>query len=310
MQEENGDILTISKRLIILLLLLTTFLPEFLSAEVRSLLEKEGLTIVFEDPLKGLAEQFARVYPEILRELEGKLGLGLRLSPTFVLIKEHDAFRHMTTDRPIIAFAVPEKDLIVVDCSRADKDPFTLEETMKHELSHLLIHHYVDGREIPKWLDEGLAQYVSGGLGEVVRNQKRSFLEEAVLSGRLIGMRELSEHFPRSGDSLLLAYEESEHFMGYIIRQHGMTGVLKILQHLRTGDQWEHAVEKGLGVSFDDIEKAWYDQLRTRKSWFMFLSRHLYEILFFLAALASAYGFIRAHKKKRDYLREEGGDET
>lgn len=300
-----------SNRLIILLLLvLTNLLPEFVSAEVRGLLEKEGLTILFEDSLKGRAEEFARVYPEIIRELEASLGLSLRLSPTFVLIKERETFRHMVADMPVIAFAIPEKDLIVVDCSRGDRDPFTIEETMKHELSHLLIHHYVGGREIPKWLDEGLAQWVSGGLGELVRNQNRSLLDEAVLSGRLIGMRELSEHFPRSRDILLLAYEESEHFMAYIIRQHGMTGVLKILQHLKTGEEWENAVEQGLGVSFDEIEKAWYDHLRRRKSWFMFLSRHLYEILFSLAALASAYGFIRAQMKKRAYLREEGGDET
>lgn len=297
------------KKLFFLLLLTAALLPGLLFARVRGRLETEGIIVVFEDSLQGLAERSARAYPDILRALESTLGLGLPHSPTLVLIREQETFRNMVADRPVIAFAVPERDLIVVDCSRADRDPFAMEETLKHELTHLLTHHFVDGRQIPKWLDEGLAQWVSGGLGEVVRNLKTSRLEEAVLSGRLIGIRALADRFPRSEERLLLAYEESEDFVGHIIRQHGMAGVLRILQHLKAGEEWENAVQKGLHIPFDDIEKSWHDQLQRRKSWFMFLSRHLYEILFFLAAVASAYGFLRAYLKKRAYLREGEADE-
>ncbi|MEW6664238.1 MAG: hypothetical protein AB1512_03310 [Thermodesulfobacteriota bacterium] len=291
------------------LLLLAIILPGVLFAEVKGRLEKEGLLVLFEDPLHGLAERSARVYPDILREVESKLGLSLPIPPTLVLVREHETFRNMGAHRPMIAFAVPARGLIVVDCSRADREPFTMEETLKHELTHLLTHHFVGGREIPKWLDEGLAQWVSGGLGEVVRNLKTSLLEEAVLSGRLMGMRSLSGSFPRSENALLLAYEESEDLVGHIIRQHGMAGVIRILQHLKTGEEWEDAVQKGLGVPFDDLERSWQDRLQRRKSWFMFLSRHLYEILFFVAAVASAYGFLRAYLKKRAYLREDEGEE-
>jgi hypothetical protein len=304
--ESRGEM----SRGVCLFLLLTSLLPGFVSAELRGRLDRDGLVVLFEDSLRGLAEQSARVYPDILREVESRLGMGLSVSPTLVLVREHATFRKMTTDSAVIAFAVPERGLIVVDCSRADQEPFILKETLKHELTHLLTHQFVEGREIPKWLDEGLAQWVSGGLGEVVRTLKTSPLEEAALSGRLMRMRALVDRFPRSENMLLLAYEESEDFVGYIIRQYGMAGVMRVLQHLKTGEEWENAVQMGLHVPFDDLEKSWQDQLQRRKSWFLFLTRHLYEILFFTAAVASAYGFLRAYLKKRAYLGEDEGNET
>jgi hypothetical protein len=273
-------------------------------------LDRDGLVVLFEDSLRGLAEQSARVYPDILREVESRLGMGVSVSPTLVLVREHATFRRMTMDSAVIAFAVPERGLIVVDCSKADREPFILKETLKHELTHLLTHQFVEGREIPRWLDEGLAQWVSGGLGEVVRSLKTSPLEEAALSGRLMRMRALVDRFPRNENMLLLAYEESEDFVGYIIRQYGMAGVMRVLQHLKTGEEWENAVQMGLHVPFDDLEKSWQDQLQRRKSWFLFITRHLYEILFFAAAVASAYGFLRAYLKKRAYLGEDEGNET
>jgi hypothetical protein len=280
-----------------------------LFAEKGGMIERNGLTVLFEEPLKGLAERSAEMYPGVLEDVETKLGLRVHLAPTLVLLRDRGTFQRMVEDRPIVAFAVPRRGLIVVDCTRVGKDPFAVEETLKHELCHLVLHHHVAGGEIPKWLDEGLAQWVSGGLGEVLRNQKRSLLQEAVMADRVLGIRALAGRFPRNGDLLLLAYEESEDFVAHVIRQYGTEGVLKVLDRLKDGEEWIPAVEKGLGVSMDDLEAGWVEQLRKRRSWFMFLSAHLYEILFFVAALASAYGFFRAYRRKRAYLREEE-DET
>ncbi|MBN1105524.1 MAG: hypothetical protein JXL84_19100 [Deltaproteobacteria bacterium] len=292
----------------VLLLSLQLLELDPLFAETGRMMERNGLSVFFEEPLHGLAESAAEMYPVVLEEVEGKLGLSVPLAPTLVLVRDRGMFRQMVGDRPIVAFALPQRDLVVVDCTRVGKDPFALEETLKHELCHLMLHHYVAGREIPKWLDEGLAQWVSGGLGEVLRNQKRSLLQEAIMADRVLGIRALAGRFPRSRDPLLLAYEESEDFVAYMIRHYGTEGVLNVLDRLKEGEEWTLAVEKGIGISMDALEDGWHRQLQKRRSWFMFLSNHLYEILFFVAALGSAYGFFRAYRRKRAYLREMEDD--
>jgi hypothetical protein len=58
----------------------------------------------------------------------------------------------------------------------------------------------------------------------------------------------------------------------------------------------------------DELESRWHHHLRRRITWVAYLINHLYEILFFLAAMAMIYGFIRVLKKKRAYRDEEEED--
>ena len=61
-------------------------------------------------------------------------------------------------------------------------------------------------------------------------------------------------------------------------------------------------------VSFDELERRWYNGLKKRATLLTFLANNLYEIIFFLAALLLIYGFIRALIKKRNYEDYEDGD--
>ena len=98
-----------------------------------------------------------------------------------------------------------------------------------------------------------------------------------------------------------MAYEASNSFVEYIIRKHGINGIEKVVQNLKAGDTQEDAIVAGLSVSLDDLEKGWHDTLRKRVTWFRYVVNHMYEILFFLAALIMIYGFIRVFRKKRAY---------
>lgn len=271
----------------------------------KATLHSNGLTVLYDEPLRALAEEAVRIYPQAVGELVRRLGLDAPPNPVLVLVGDPVLFRRIVEERPILAFAVPERNLMVVDGSRVGRDPFAMDETIRHELTHLIVHHHVTGEKIPKWLDEGLAQWVSGGLGELLSIRRKSLLRQALLSDRLIRIQALTDWFPvREGD-LHLAYEESESIVGFIIGRYGLAGIVSMLDHLKAGEEWEAALEKGLGASFAEVENAWLAELQKERSWFLLLSPYLYEILFALAALASAIGFLRAYLKKRAYFREE-----
>ena len=90
---------------------------------------------------------------------------------------------------------MPARDLIVIDYSRMNRVPFDLEDTLRHELSHILLHQEIDVSSLPKWLDEGVAQWASGGMADILRTGEKDLLQRAVLSHRLIALDNLRQHF-------------------------------------------------------------------------------------------------------------------
>jgi hypothetical protein len=135
-----------------------------------------------------------------------------------------------------------------------------------------------------------------------------SVLDDAILSDRYIKLRSLEKGFPDDGSRLSLAYAESKSLVDFIISEYGPDGVLKLLGYLKDGDGINSAILKSYSVSFDEIEKRWYDGLKKRATILTFLINNLYEILFFLAALLLIYGFIRVIIKKRSYEEYEDED--
>jgi hypothetical protein len=186
--------------------------------------------------------------------------------------------------------------------------PFTLEITVKHELSHLLLHHIVEGGRLPKWLNEGIAQWVTGGVSEMIMGENKDLLKQAVLSRRFISLETLNERFPANEKSLRLAYQESKSIVEFIQNEYGTSRLLQILNHLRDGEDVNEALYKALSVSTYELESNWYNSLRKKYTWFTYLSSHLYEVLFSFAALFLIVGFIRFIIRKRAYKDEDESD--
>ena len=281
-----------------------------LHAEEVGVIEGESVTILFEVPIEAAAKEAAEIYPIIKRDLEKTLRWPINFRSTVLLLKERSTFQRMAQSQLVVAFAVPAKNLMVIDHSKMAVDPFTLEGTMKHELCHLLLHHHLDGKDFPKWLDEGIAQWVSGGIIEVMRTRDETRLTQATLGRKIIPVRALAERFPGDRESLFLAYEESKSLVTYIIEKHGVEGVLSILGYLKGGYAWEAAVFKGLSVSFEELEADWLHHLKKRLTWLSYVTNHVYEILFFLGAVITMYGAFRVFLRKRAYMREMDDDDV
>jgi hypothetical protein len=283
-------------------------LPGSSRAQPLHLLKKQDLVIMYEESLAGGAEEVAELYPEVKREVEARLGLKVAFIPSILLIKNSQTFQGMVGTSLVLAFAVPEEKLMVIDHSKMNVNPFSLGVTMKHELCHLLLHVYLGDRKIPRWFEEGVAQWVSEGISEIILEQKKPRLNEAVLAGKIIPMRALSESFPGERESLSLAYEQSQSFVSYMIDTYGLESILSILKAVKGGRAWEEAVRDALGISYIDLEDGWLEHLKKRLTWFTYVVNDLYEILFFLAAVASIIGFVRAYLRKRAYMHQQEED--
>ena len=272
-------------------------------------LQNDDMMVAYEPSLEGAAGEVLRLYPELKQELEKIFVWRLDIRPQVLLIKDTRTFRKLSRNEFFVAFAVPEKDLIVIDYSRMNRHPFSLRITFKHELCHLLLHRHISNHRLARWFEEGICQWASDGIGEIFIDRSGSGLNAAILADRLLHLRQLTVKFPRDKASLMLAYEQSKSVVNYIDRQHGKTAILDLLGHLRNDESMEAAAIKSLGISIEELENDWLAHLESTPRWLVYLADNLYGILFFLAALLTILGFVRRMMRRKLWENEEVNDE-
>ncbi len=270
--------------------------------------ETPRVRVVHTPALKPLAAQIAAMSPSIIDSLESRLGLTFNLRPTVVPAPDRATFRRLGGREWFTAFALPRKQLVVLDLSRLDKRSGDLYATLKHEFAHLALHGAIDRRRLPRWLDEGTAQWASDGLSEYLPTEQRSLLPQAAAAGRLFYLDELSDAFPQESQGLQLAYEQSRSFVNYLVRRFGDDALRQLLQSLASGTSPRQAFEEALGVELEGVEDEWRAGLHSPGSWVANLAGHAYGLLFFAAALATVWAYLRFRLRKRNYRAGEDDD--
>jgi hypothetical protein len=290
------------------LLVLTTsilLISTCLHAGDLRILDGRDLRVIYEGRHDSSAHEVARIYPFVKARLERVFGWDAPSKPSVIVIMNAARFQRMAENPFCVAFAVPHKNLMVIHYSRVNTRPFSMENTLKHELCHLLLHHHIRKGLLPRWLDEGVCQWVSDGIGEILIDQKTSLLNKAAFRGRFVPLYELKDAFPRHRELMMLAYEESRSFVNHVIARYGKEGLLRVLGSLKEGNTIETAFLKSLSIPLEKLEKDWHQSLRKKVTWFTYLSYHLYEILFALMAFITIAAFIKMILKKRGYLKKE-----
>lgn len=271
-------------------------------------LQNDAVTVVCEPSLKNAAGEVRRIYPELKLELESEFSLSLDLKPQVILVKDNRSFQKLTSNDLYAAFAVPAKNLIVIDYSKMNRHPFTMRITFKHELCHLLLHRHISYDLLPKWFEEGVCQWVSDGIGEIFIDKRWSGLDAAVVAGNMLYLNKISQNFPRDGQTLTLAYEQSKSIVNYIEKRYGKSAIMDLLGHLKNDEPMEAAVLKTIGASIEDLEAEWRRHLEKSPRWLVFLAENLYGILFFLAALLTVLGFVKRLMRKKVWEGEENDE--
>lgn len=275
-----------------------------LAALEPSMLDSQELTVVYDAGLEQTARQILSVYAGTKQELETMIQWPVEFRPTLVLIDDHKRFEQLTGHSLVVAYALPHKNAMIIDNTRMTTSPFSLQATIKHELCHLLLHHHIKGDRLPRWLDEGICQWASDGLADILMDTRRTLLPAAILSDQYFDLAKIKHRFPPEKNALILAYEQSKSVVEYMSRTYGPQGVLDLLELLRQGYEIETAVEMRFAISFDQLESQWRYHLKKNISWFTYLSIHLYEILFVSAALLTILAYIRRVLRKKAYADE------
>lgn len=291
--------------------LLTLFLlckGQASSSEERLILQGENITVSCDAPLEARARELIRDYPDLRAHVEKLLGWSLHSRIGVFLTADRNRFEKMSGSPFVCAFAVPARRAIAIRVASLTARPYFFSETFQHEFCHLVLHEHVNAARLPKWLDEGVCQWISGSLGEVLEGAGRGAAGAVDLSRHAFPLKNIEDAFPADEASLVLAYEESRSIVEYISSAYGKGSLFHILERLKAGDGIDAAVRASLHKPLNSLEEEWLGEIRGTRVWLIWLGENVYEVLFFFAALLTILGFVRGALRKRRYG-EDGEDD-
>lgn len=134
----------------------------------------------------------------------------------------------------------------------------TLRRAARHEITHAAVH-TLAGEDVPRWLDEGIAVVMEGGLSK----EEQACYRRAVSSGFQMRLEQISGGFesyavdlgsPRS----LLCYAAAGDFVHRLIEAHGLERLRALLRRLGQGQRIDRAFHAAFGIPLPRAEREWH----------------------------------------------------
>lgn len=137
-----------------------------------------------------------------------------------------------------------------------------LKRVIPHEISHQVLYQATENpfNSPPQWLDEGLATYWQ----ETGRDRFYSYALQFASQGTIPPLRTLNGDFPYDHEAAMAAYAYSLSAVIYILDTWGDEGMSKLIAAFPEGVTYDEAVLKGLGITFEELDQRWRDDLRAK----------------------------------------------
>jgi hypothetical protein len=134
---------------------------------------------------------------------------------------------------------------------------------VRHELTHLVANTAVDNpyHFLPRWVNEGLAVYLSEGYD----SGNRAAVRTAARDGTLMPLESLAGNFPTSSDRFFQAYAESVSSIDYLVRKYGRDKLVALIRSYARGVTDDEAFTGALGVDVEAFDTAWRAELDAKQ---------------------------------------------
>lgn len=159
---------------------------------------------------------------------------------------------------------------------------------LRHEWAHIALHQQLDGLRIPRWFDEGYAEWASGGWDPAEGWRLRI----AIARGRA-ELDSITVAWPRSAADASLAYLLSATAIEYLVSRSGTRGLEVLFRRWAEGGDMDDAFRRTYGVTLGQFEDGWTRYVRKRYGWLYVLS---HSILFWFVGGLALLGLVHIRR--------------
>jgi len=255
-------------------------------------------------PLKGFARSMAGIVEVAFVAICNQMAVKPFRSNTIYICdsdRDFEQFHPSVGESWVLGFAVPMKRKIVVrspSLAKTSREQFI--KTLKHEVSHLVLHHAVgkNYKLLPRWFDEGMAM-LNAGQWEWLDSWA---LFRMVIFSEPIPFSALHDAFPTGATGARLAYAQSYNFCLFLQTTLKRRRFEALIAGMREGVPLEAQLTRLFGVPFARIQKAWYEKVRDKYGVYPFLTSA--GIFWFLVTLLMLIAYIRKRRAAKERLAE------
>ena len=209
--------------------------------------------------LERLAEHAALSIPRIAEQL----GIGAGRHMEITVADDERVFHTLQPGTPpswADGTAYPQRALVYLKSpSIRPGTAKPLEQVLDHEITHVLLGQAFGPEPVPRWLQEGLAQWVAGEIGPDLPER----IARHTWGGSLLSLDDLTHGFPADPLRADLAYAQSADLISFLAAEHGPESIPVLVQAIAAGQPVPAAFRHATGRSADELDKAWRARLNS-----------------------------------------------
>ena len=167
--------------------------------------------------------------------------------------------------------AIPARSMLVIPGYQGSlTQPGQAVRVLRHEWAHLALHQRLGGLRIPRWFDEGYAEWAGGwDASETWR------LRIALAFGGAPSLDSLSFRWPSGATRARSAYLLSATVIEYLVSESEVRGLEVLLTRWLELESFEEALSATYGVTSSKLEEDWRDYVKQRYGWLFVLSHSM-----------------------------------
>ena len=294
------NILSQTNKIAIFAVLIFVLLHSFLQAEkavydfreVYKIYHRQSDSLIVQKLLNKTAGQ--------ILEIENFFGFRPQSEIHIYLTNSESEFQSYSADgfpEWAQAIAFVKKKIIIIRMANADEIN-RLPQVFLHELVHIYLGIQYFNTDVPTWLHEGIAQWLSN---ENLNADEQVLIANALYSNKLSSLSSLDSMFTFSSNQARLGYALARSAIDYFDRQYDTSGLVEILNLLAKNQSMDFAFKKATGRDFIDFEVGWFAFIDDQYKWLILLNVPslvwvFLVVLFFVAV-------IRRHFKNKKIIR-------
>lgn len=174
-----------------------------------------------------------------------------------------------------------------------------IHQVLRHEMAHLTLRHAV-GR-VPLWFDEG---YASRAAGEWSRLEALR-VNWAMVRGRVPTLQQLNRELRSGAAGARASYALATTAVLFLERLGREQGLAHFMRTLQDTPDFDRALRRTYGLTFDQFESLWREELRKRYGWLLLAT----SFSFFWSVVAVVLLGLWARRRRRDRVRRAALDE-